>query len=199
LDSEIQKLLDEHRNSVVVLLILAAFLAASFLVFGDGLTPIMLASGLFVAPFYWPVLAAVGWVSVLLALPVAILSARFAVSRGIHQLATIPLTVFLWITFSALQAGAVLELWKSREFNQFPADKKYVESIFVAYHQAFFSDHWLYVHGAAVKDCKPYIWSYSAMSFVEIEPNTAVNVLPLEWIKECNLEIEYDKFPYQQN
>lgn len=197
MDAEIQELLDEHRNSVVAVLTLAAYLAASFLMFGDGLTPLVIGPGMFAAPFYSPALAAIGWVSGLAALAVSIVSVRFAISRGVSRIFLLPLIVFFWITLSAMVAGAALESWKSREFHRFSADRKYVESVFIAYHLTFFSDRSQYVHGAAVKDCKPYIWSYGSMSFEAIEPNTAVNVLPREWVKECSIKIEYDRFPYQ--
>ncbi len=195
MDPEIQELLDEHRNSVVAVLMLAAYLTASFLMFGDGLTPIVIAPSLFAAPFYWPTLAAIAWASGLAALAISIWSARFAISQGVSKIFLLPVIVFLWIVLSAVIAGAALELRKSNEFNKFDADRQHVESIFTAYHHTFFSDHFRYVHGFAIKDCRPYIWSYGLMSFEEIDPDTAVSILPREWVRECNINTEYDMVP----
>lgn len=44
------------------------------------------------------------------------------------------------------------------------------------------------LHGAALKDCRPYAWSYKRMAFYELPPNIAVNVLSPDWIAECRIE-----------
>ncbi|MEE4200985.1 hypothetical protein [Erythrobacter sp.] len=43
----------------------------------------------------------------------------------------------------------------------------------------------LYVHGAALKDCRAYLWSYRRMDYVEISPGRTGNLLPREWKERC--------------
>lgn len=45
-----------------------------------------------------------------------------------------------------------------------------------------------FLHAGAMKDCKAYGWSYSEMRFYELRSSVAPNVLPIEWIKACNIK-----------
>jgi len=42
-----------------------------------------------------------------------------------------------------------------------------------------------YLHAAALKDCKPYAWSYSKMDFYLLRESIAHNVVPRDWIEKC--------------
>ncbi|NOU06572.1 MAG: hypothetical protein HOO99_10355 [Hyphomicrobiaceae bacterium] len=44
-------------------------------------------------------------------------------------------------------------------------------------------------HGVAVKDCKPYIWSFRQMGFVEVGDGLAINIIPEEWRKKCGMPL----------
>ncbi len=48
-----------------------------------------------------------------------------------------------------------------------------------------------FLHAAALKNCQPYGWSYRTMGFYPIPRSAAVNVLPVEWRKLCNITNEY--------
>lgn len=45
-----------------------------------------------------------------------------------------------------------------------------------------------YVHAAVLKNCVPYYWSYSRLSFLPMKADIAVNVLPQDWIDECEIK-----------
>lgn len=41
------------------------------------------------------------------------------------------------------------------------------------------------LHAAALRECRAYAWSYTTLSFYELAPRTAVNVLPPDWVEAC--------------
>lgn len=45
------------------------------------------------------------------------------------------------------------------------------------------------LHAVALKDCKPYAWSYGEMDFYPLDnQNISVNVIPREWAQQCSIE-----------
>lgn len=96
----------------------------------------------------------------------------------------------LGINFSAFGAiligGLVATTWRSIEVQRFSPDE-YVSSSFYQSIRETPKEFQFFVHAAALKDCKPYIWSYSQMRFVHIRANTAVNVIPGEWVRQCDI------------
>jgi hypothetical protein len=78
--------------------------------------------------------------------------------------------------------------WMRREaIVAFHADQQVQHSFFISLHQVP-REFQFYVHAAVLRDCVPYIWSYRELSFIPLEPNTAVNVLPQEWLEKCAIK-----------
>jgi len=129
---------------------------------------------------YWPALIVV---AMLLALFVTKFVARFGVPRVVLP------AVFVAISmgFSALLVGKYADNQRSSVVDAFEPDIEFRASIFRSFRNAP-RDFQFFLHGAALKDCKPYAWSYRQMAFYELPSNVAVNVLPISWIEECDIE-----------
>ena len=129
--------------------------------------------------FYWPVVIPVGMV-------LAINATKIAVRHGMPRL-FIPSII---ISFSMICAVVFIGIWteyqRDRIIGRFGPDTEIRSSIFASFRNAP-RDFQLFLHGAALKDCKPYAWSYRQMAFYELPPNVAANVLPVSWIEECNI------------
>lgn len=113
---------------------------------------------------------------------VALLSLRLKIDR-----IRLPLIVGLWMGLSILSAGLYSEFLRRRVVNAFNPDVYLEHSFFRSLREAP-KDFQFFLHAAALKDCKPYAWSYRAMAFYELPASTAVNVLPDEWLKRCKIE-----------
>lgn len=90
--------------------------------------------------------------------------------------------------FGAILIGGVIATtWRSIEVKRFNPDQ-YIAAPFVMSIQETPKDFQFFLHAAALKNCKPYIWSYSRMQFVPVRANIAVNILPNDWLRECQIE-----------
>jgi len=93
----------------------------------------------------------------------------------------------LSMVLSAILVGGYAELERGRNVARFQPDQQLRSSIFSSFRNAPRAFQ-LFLHGAAVKDCKPYAWSYRQMDFYELPANVAVNVLPARWIEDCKIQ-----------
>ncbi|MCW0017455.1 hypothetical protein [Rhizobium sp. BT-226] len=92
-----------------------------------------------------------------------------------------------WMCLAAISAG-IYGTWKRTEaIAAFHADKVIQHSFFMSLHQVP-RDLQFYIHAAVLKNCVPYSWSYTSLSFYPLDSGVAVNVLPQDWIKECKIK-----------
>jgi len=179
--------LARRRRYTSVAFALAAYFIASYLVFGRGLAAADTFLHLLFMPSSIGKPAIVAWICAPIALAISIYAARQARRYGLTTILFVPSIVFLWIVLTALMAGMILEGWKTYAVNGFEADRQYTRPAFASYHHAR-SPGSRRLHGAALKDCQAYLWSYREMTFRAIGPDTAVNVLPGEWVAECGIK-----------
>lgn len=179
--------LARHRRYTSIAFAGAACFTASYLVFGRGLAAAETFLQLLFIPSSIGKPAIVAWICAPIALAICIYAVRLAGRYGLTAILFIPSIVFLWIVLTALMAGTVLEVWKTYAVNGFEADRQYTRPAFASYHHAR-SPGSRRLHGAALKDCQAHLWSYREMTFRAIGPDTAVNVLPGEWVAECGIK-----------
>ena len=128
---------------------------------------------------YWPALILV---AVTIAIFTTILAARIGILR--HYLAAV--FASLSIGLSVFMIGTYAENRRDDITERFEPDEKIRASFYSSLRNAP-REFQLFLHGAALKDCKPYAWSYRMMNFYELPSNVAANVLPVSWIRECNI------------
>lgn len=130
--------------------------------------------------YYWPAL-------LLVALVLATFLTRYLLRSGMPRVLLLAAFVFLSMLFSAFLVGASATMERNRIVGEFEPDLEIRSSIFTSFRYAR-QDFNFFLHGAALKNCKPYAWSYSQMAFYELPSNVAVNVLPTSWIDECSIQ-----------
>ena len=128
---------------------------------------------------YWPLVALAG---VGVGLGLALLSLR----GGLPLRFAPAIFITCSMACSTIGLGVYTEISRSREIERFSPDLAERASFFRSLHAAP-REFQFFLHGAALKDCVPYAWSYRTMSFYELPPNIAVNVLPGIWIEECDI------------
>lgn len=128
------------------------------------------------------------WVATVFSALAAALLARFLLGylrvRPAFRLAS---WVGIWMVLTVAMIEIYADVVRSAKLAAFGAD--------VAFQHSFLSslleaprDFQFFLHAAAMKNCEPYAWSYRTMSFYQLPPNVAVNVLPEEWIERCQIE-----------
>lgn len=158
-----------------------AYVITSFVVFGHPFGPAAYLAFWLVplgAPL-WPLAALLG----------AVLSAAvFFPLKGDRDEPPYWLAAFLASSqvLAVLFVGIYAETLRSLEIVAFAADD-FIEHSFFLSHPDRGGDLQFSLHAAALKDCVPYAWSYREMAFYRLEPGTAVNVLPVEWLKQCSI------------
>lgn len=127
----------------------------------------------------WPVavLAGVG-----VGLGIALLSLRF----GLKLRYTPAIFIVCSMACSTFGLGVFTEYIRSNEIERFNPHLVVRASVFRSL-RASPRDFQFYLHGAALKDCVPYAWSYRTMSFYELPQNVAINVLPKAWLERCDI------------
>ena len=45
-----------------------------------------------------------------------------------------------------------------------------------------------HTHAIAMKDCKPFNWSWTRMSFLRLPHNIAINTVPSAWFEDCGID-----------
>jgi hypothetical protein len=155
------------------------YVIISVLVFGDPFAPINILSFRFDhlgAPFWQLLVVAsivlAAYAASKLKLPETIAFLRF------------PLGLVLAMTVSIVLVGVYAEWMRRQAVVAFSADFYVQRSFFhslrnVQYPAGF--------HVAALKNCKPYAWSYRDMAFHEV-PEAVFGVLPHEWLVRCGIK-----------
>jgi hypothetical protein len=128
---------------------------------------------------YWPVLVPV-------AMGLAVYPAWVALRVRVPRFLGPAVFVFLAVVLSAGLVGFCAEYQRARVVGAFGADVEMRSSIFASYRNAP-QEFQFFLHGAALKACKPYAWSYRVMGFYELPADVAVNVLPGEWVEQCDI------------
>ena len=103
-------------------------------------------------------------------------------ARAALVVAAVMLSITLMITVYA-------ELRRSYEIAQFAPDEEYRASIFQSFRKAP-ADSQFFLHGAALKNCTPYAWSWHSMGYYPLSAKVAPNVLPGAWLKKCQITRE---------
>ncbi|WP_322327156.1 hypothetical protein [Cypionkella sp.] len=129
---------------------------------------------------FWPAL-------VLVAMVLAIFPTKFSARFGMPRVLLPAVFVVISMGFSALLVGSYAANQRDGIVEKFEPDVEIRSSVFASFRNAP-HEFQFFLHGAALKDCKPYAWSYRQMAFYELPPNVAVNVLPTSWIKKCNIQ-----------
>ena len=128
---------------------------------------------------YWPAIIPVAMVF-------AFFVSRYAVQSGMPRPFFSAVFVAVSMSFSALLVGGYAEYRRADIVEEFKPDAELKSSIYASFHNAP-REFQFFLHGAALKDCTPYAWSYRQMAFYELPPNVAINVLPSDWIQECKI------------
>lgn len=98
----------------------------------------------------------------------------------------LPLFVSLLMILSPALVGAYATYLRAGEVAAFQPDSYIGSSFLSSLHNAP-AEFQFFLHAAALKDCKPYAWSYRKMAFYELPVDTAINVLPPEWLERCSI------------
>jgi hypothetical protein len=170
------------------MLIVGLFLAAcayalvTVLVFGGPLQPIGLAT------FWSDRLGIPYWEEI--ALFCVAVSAAFVFAlpiRGrLNHVIKPPLFVTLAILLPTMIVGLYAEAIRYRAVIAFSADEVEQHSFFKSISKAP-EDFQFFLHTAALKDCKPYAWSYRQLGFYPLGPSVAKNVIPRKWMEMCSI------------
>ncbi|WP_139342604.1 hypothetical protein [Methylobacterium radiotolerans] len=175
-----------QAERLIVKLWLAAlsYLTLTVLIFGDPLQPIGLATrwadrlGI---PF-WRVIAVISVVAstlVVMKLPRDMIPAVFRPTAF----------VVLGVLMPTIIVGLFADGVRHRAVIAFGADEVEERSFFVSIRNAP-EDFQFFLHTAAIKECKPYAWSYRKLEFYALPMRAAVNVLPRAWRERCGIRIK---------
>lgn len=160
---------------------LVAYVAMGRFLLGDALQPIALIMIWGGRPgiAFWLVLVYLGAV---LGFLIAALLGRL----GAKSYVTIPFFIVLAMCFSTALVGACASVWRAKESRAFGPDMEFRNSFLQTLRNAPREEQF-FLHGATLKDCVPYAWSYRSMSFYQLPNNVAVNVLPKDWLEMCDI------------
>ena len=161
---------------------IAAFCITSVLLFGGPLQAIAFLTiwNDRLGMVYWPVLLLLG---IIIALVLSKYLLRFGMPRVFFPASFIVIAMLT----SALLVGVCAAMERNQVVEEFEPDVE-IRSTVLASFRYTRQDFNFFLHGAALKNCKPYAWSYKKMAFYELPSNVAVNVLPKSWIEECSIE-----------
>lgn len=93
----------------------------------------------------------------------------------------------IWMLASATSAGIYGTAKLNEAIASLHPDKVFKNSFFQSLHQVP-REFSTYAHAGAMKDCRPYYWSYTWLKFIPLNTDSAVNVLPQDWLDECNIK-----------
>jgi hypothetical protein len=94
---------------------------------------------------------------------------------------------FLPVILPTLVVGGYAEFKRAQIIESSKPDQVIQRSFLASLRDAP-ADFQFFLHAAALKNCHPYAWSYRMMSFYELSPNVATNVLPEQWIEKCRIK-----------
>ena len=113
----------------------------------------------------------------------ALIFARPLKSR-ISSVLRLPVFTILAVLLPTIIIGTYADSFRRRAVLSFGADEVEGHSFFVSIRHAP-EEFQFFLHTAVLKDCAPYAWSYRTLSFYELRPNVAINVLPQRGIPKC--------------
>lgn len=160
-----------------------AYCIMALLIFGDLLSPLgftTVFSNRLGAPF-WQILVFASAVAAILCAPIA----QRRLGLGTQYRAST--FICLWMCMSVLSVGIYAELSRYRKMRELTPDQYSWHSFFRSIREVP-RDYQFFYHAVAIKDCRPYAWSYREMAFYELNPNVAINLLPSDWTQKCALE-----------
>lgn len=163
-------------------LTILAYCAVALLTFGDVLSPIgfmMILPDRLGAP-HWKIAVAASFVVA----AIALLIRPRLVLKSLYRL---PLFVAIAMIFSVTSVGIYSDWLRQQKIVEFNADAVSQYSFFRSIREVP-RDFQFFLHTAALKDCVPYAWSYREMDFYQLKPDTAVNVLPRQWVEQCDIK-----------
>lgn len=164
-----------------VWLSIVAYGAFAYWVFGDIAEPIgfmTMWSDRLSAP-YWKALVAGSFT-------VAAILFLSASKLGLILPYRVLLFAIAGVYLSVLSVGTYVDRLRHEKIVAFNADIV-LENSFTRSVQEAPVEWQFFLHAAALKNCTPYAWSYRLMEFYELKPNVAINVLPDEWLKRCDI------------
>lgn len=164
-------------TTLVVLFVTVVFL------FGDPFKPLGYLLGIWNIPMPASLLGLAGASSVLAAIAIALLL-RAAMPRELADDISPAACLLVAIFAGFLVLSATTNDHRLRAIAQLAPDQVFTRSL-VASLRNVPEEFQFFLHGAAIKNCVPYAWSYSEMNFYELNADVAVNVLPQTWIEEC--------------
>lgn len=158
-----------------------AYVVAAAILFGDPMKPMGFAL------FWSGRLGASYWPSIALAC-VAISALVFVAPLRDFVAPALRTAVFvtLAVTLPTVTVGLYADFLRHRAVLAFGADAVEEQGFFASLRNAP-ADFQFFLHTAALKNCRPYAWSYRTMAFYALVPNVAVNVLPQDWIARCGI------------
>ena len=153
-----------------------AYLLVAALLFGEILKPLALAI------FWQDRLGAPNWrIIVLACLVLAAMVFRLPASWSAWKLS---LFVIFSMTLSTVLTAIYADSLREKAFDGFSADAAFQHSFLRSIREAP-REFQFYLHGAVLKDCVAYGWSYREMDFYRLRPMAAKNVVPVDWHTRC--------------
>ncbi len=101
-----------------------------------------------------------------------------------------PIFIRLLFSITIFSATLMVEIKRNYEISVLKPEKLFKNSLWSSLSEAtpgFFEGAQFFLHAGAMKQCVPYAWSYETMTFYKLDHDTARNVLPEDWLKECGL------------
>ena len=97
--------------------------------------------------------------------------------------------VILAILMPTMIVGLLADAIRHHAVLIFKADEVEEQSFFSSIRHAP-SNFQFFLHTAALKECKPYAWSYRKLEFYKLPSSATVNVLPQSWIERCSIKFD---------
>jgi hypothetical protein len=159
-------------------LALIAYALTALLLFGDILKPLAFAT------IWQDRLGAPVWqIFVLISFGLA----AVIIFRLPASLTTLKPSIFVAssLMLSTIMITIYADTLRRMAFEKFHADAQFQHSFLQSVRQAP-KEFQFYLHGAALKDCAVYAWSYRDMGFYILKANVVNNVVPGAWRARCS-------------
>lgn len=167
---------------ISVALVLMVYITIAFVVFGDPFDPI------FFMTMISDHLGAPSWQLFVVGTAILAVCANIIFGRvGLPPVWWAPAFIALFMSVSLISVAAYAEKLRSEAVLAFKPDAYFERPFYNSLRHAP-EEIQVFLHAAALKNCKPYAWSYSQMSFYELPADAAVNVLPPAWVEQCAIE-----------
>lgn len=104
----------------------------------------------------------------------------------ISPILRLPVFTILAVLLPTTIVGVYADSFRRRSVLAFGAEEVEEHSFFASIREAP-AEFQFFLHAVALKNCVPYAWSYRTLSFYELRPNVAVNVLQQRSITHCGI------------